>query len=82
MNSSSKDDFIFPYRSFHGETTLPNVIFDANLQEFSQRVALVCALENGGKITPKEAYQEIKNLWKQLKASKEQILDQEPPPVS
>ncbi len=76
MPDSEKDQFLYPYRSFHGEETLPNLMFDANLQEFSQRVGMICALENGGKIAPQDAYREIKQLWHKLKASKESILGQ------
>ncbi len=78
MSSNDKDDFVFPYRRFHGDASLPNMIFDANLQEFSQRVTMVCALENGGKMSPEDAYAEIKRLWKQLKASKQNILGTDP----
>lgn len=75
----SKDDFLIPRSHYWGKTTLPNLTFNANLQEFAQRVSLVCNLETGGKITPEEAYGQIKDLWKQLKASKKQLLDTPPP---
>jgi hypothetical protein len=52
-----------------------NLVFDANLQEFSNKVSLICSLETGGKITPEEAYRQIKELWKQLKQTKKAILD-------
>jgi sigma54-dependent transcription regulator len=76
MSDIEKEDFIYPYRSYHGKETLPDIIFDANLQEFSARVAIICALENGGKISPEEAYKQIKELWKEMKASKKNLLDQ------
>jgi hypothetical protein len=76
MSDIEKEDFIYPYRSYHGKETLPDIIFDANLQEFSDRVAIICALENGGKISPEEAYKQIKELWKEMKASKKNLLDQ------
>ncbi|MBE7380374.1 MAG: hypothetical protein F6J95_003055 [Leptolyngbya sp. SIO1E4] len=81
-DSLSKDDFITPRSPYWGEVTLPNLTFNANLQEFAQRVALVCNLETGGKITPDEAYSQIKDLWKQLKASKKNLLDTPPPEIS
>jgi hypothetical protein len=74
MSEGEKKQFVHPYRTYHGKETLPNIVFDANLQEFSQRVALICALENGGKLAPEKAYKEIKMLWKQLKASKQNLL--------
>ena len=76
MSDIEKENFIYPYRSYHGKETLPDMIFDANLQEFSDRVAMICALENGGKISPEEAYKQIKELWKEMKASKKNLLDQ------
>jgi sigma54-dependent transcription regulator len=49
------------------------MVFDANLQEFSQKVGYVCSLENSGKITPQEAYSEIKRLYKDLKESRKAL---------
>jgi hypothetical protein len=74
MSELDKESFLNPLASFHGTPNLPHMMFDANLQEFSRRVGMICALENGGKISPREAYKEIKALWKTLKASKENIL--------
>jgi sigma54-dependent transcription regulator len=74
MSEIEKKQFVSPYRTYHGKETLPNIVFDSNLQEFSQRVAMICVLENGGKISPEKAYKEIKMLWKQLKASKQNLL--------
>lgn len=80
--SASKNDFLNPRSSYWGKMTLPNVTFNANLQEFANRVAVICNLETGGKITPEEAYGQIKSLWKQLKASKKALLDTTPPDIS
>jgi len=66
----AKDNFLIPRSSYWGKPTLPNLTFNANLQEFAQRVSYVCNLETGGKMTAEEAYTEIKALWKQLKNSK------------
>jgi sigma54-dependent transcription regulator len=76
MSEVEKKQFIYPYRTYHGKETLPHMAFDANLQEFSQRVAIICALGNGGKLPLTQAYKEIKALWKQLKASKQNMLAQ------
>jgi hypothetical protein len=70
-----KDAFINPTGKFYGEFTPENMTFDANLQEFANRISIICALENGGKITTVEAYHQIKNLWKELKDSKRNLLD-------
>ena len=74
MSEAEKKQFVYPYRTYHGKETLPNLLFDANLQEFSQRVAMICALQNGGKLAPEKAYKEIKMLWKQLEASEQNLL--------
>ncbi len=74
-----KEGFIYPRSSYWGEVTLPNLTFNANLQEFAQRVSYLCNLETGGKIPPEEAYEQIKVLWKELKRSKKALLDTPPP---
>jgi len=69
----SKDEFLYPRSRYQGEFKPEHLVFNSNLQEFAQRVAYVCALETGGKISPGQAYTEIKQLWKQLKRSKHQL---------
>jgi len=72
---SEKDRFLYPTGSYRGDFTLENVTFNANLQEFAQRVGFICNLETGGKLSSEDAYEEIKNLWDQLRASKKNLLD-------
>ncbi|MBD1215019.1 hypothetical protein PN480_03135 [Dolichospermum circinale CS-1225] len=69
----SKDDFLYPRSRYYGRVKPENLVFNANLQEFAQRVSYVCNLETGGKVTPEDAYKQIKLLWKQLKQSKKQL---------
>jgi hypothetical protein len=76
----SKDRFIYPQGRFHGEFTPENLAFNANLQEFANRVAILCGLETGGKLSAEDAYKQIKDLWKQLKRSKAELLDTPKPP--
>ncbi|MGD1943243.1 MAG: hypothetical protein ACFB0G_18260 [Leptolyngbyaceae cyanobacterium] len=78
-NPDPKDNFQTPRSSYWGKPTLPNLTFNANLQEFAQRISYICNLETGGKISSEEAYTEIKQLWKQLKQSKKNLLDTLPP---
>jgi sigma54-dependent transcription regulator len=75
---SPKDDFLFPRSKYWGEFTPQRLAFNANLQEFAQRVSFVCNLETGGKMSAQEVYDEIKRLWKSLKQSKANLLDTEP----
>ncbi|MEB3338272.1 MAG: hypothetical protein VKJ46_12475 [Leptolyngbyaceae bacterium] len=66
-------NFLYPRSRYHGQVKPENLLFNANLQEFSQRVSFISCLETSGKLSPEEAYQEIKSLWKQLKRSKKQL---------
>ncbi|MBD2204276.1 hypothetical protein H6G33_15345 [Calothrix sp. FACHB-1219] len=70
---ASKDDFLYPRSRYYGQIQPKNLVFNANLQEFSQRISYICNLETGGKIPPAEAYKQIKLLWKELKRSKKQL---------
>lgn len=72
-DQSSKDNFLYPRSTYRGEFTPENLVFNANLQEFTKRIELICGLETGGKITSDEAYQQIKQLYKQLKKSKKEL---------
>lgn len=74
-SDNSKDNFLYPSSSYHGEFSPQNLAFNANLQEFANRVSYICALETNGKISTKEAYDRIKELWHLLKTSKKELLD-------
>ena len=66
-------DFIYPRSSYRGDFTPEKLVFNANLQEFAQRVNVICNLETNGKVSSDKAYQQIKDLWQQLKNSKHQL---------
>ena len=72
---NQKDNFIMPRVPYRGEFTPERMVFNANLQEFANRVSFICNLETGGKIASEDAYKQIKKLWKELKASKKSLLD-------
>lgn len=76
-----KEKFLFPTSRYHGSFTPQNLAFNANLQEFAQRVSYICGLETGGKISSEEAYNQIKVLWKQLKKSRDLLFGSTPPPT-
>ena len=59
--------------SQHEPQSAEDIIFDANLQEFANRVSIICGLESNGKISAAEAYQRIRDLYKQLKRSKKNL---------
>jgi polyhydroxyalkanoate synthesis regulator phasin len=70
---TDKDDFLDPRSRYYGEVKPENLAFNANLQEFANRVTIICGLETNGKMTPDEAYRNMKSLWKQLKRSKKEL---------
>lgn len=77
----SNNSFLYPHNRYRGEFTPENLAFDANLQEFAQKVSYISGLETGGKLSPDQAYKQVKSLWKQLKKSKKaiEIGEAEPP---
>ncbi len=75
QSNINKDNFVAPHGQFRGEFSPENLMFDANLQEFAQKISILCNLETAGKIPPEEAYEQIKQLWKDLRESKHNLLD-------
>jgi hypothetical protein len=70
---SNLSDFLYPRSCYYGQFKPEYLVFNANLQEFAQRVSYISNLQTNGKMSPQEAYHEIKILWKQLKAAKKQL---------
>jgi hypothetical protein len=70
---SATSDFLYPRSHYRGQFNPQNLVFDANLQEFAQRVGYISSLESNGKISPEDSYKQIKTLWKQLKHSKKSL---------
>ncbi len=68
-----KDDFLYPRSRYYGQVKPENLVFNANLQEFAQRVGYITNLESSGKLSNEEAYEKIKALWKQLKRSRKAL---------
>ncbi len=66
-------NFLLPRSRYRGQVKPENLVFNANLQEFSQRVGLITGLETNGKLSPEESYQQIRDLWEQLSRSYEQL---------
>ncbi len=74
MSNPDKDRFLNPISNFRGEFSPQKLAFNANLQEFTNRISIICALETGGKISSNEAYQQIKELWNKLDTSRQNLL--------
>jgi len=70
---TEKQAFLCPRARYYGRLKPQNLVFNANLQEFSQRVSFIVNLETAGKLSPEASYEQIKGLWKQLKKSKKQL---------
>jgi hypothetical protein len=70
---ADRNEFLYPRSRYYGQVKPENLVFNANLQEFAQRISFICNLETNGKISSEEAYNQIKALWKQLKRSKKQL---------
>ena len=74
-SNNIKESFLYPIGKYYGEFSPETLVFNANLQLFAQQVSYLCSLEANGKITPEDTYDEIKKVWKQLKKSKKELLD-------
>ena len=68
-----KEKLLYPQARYYGQIKPENLVFNANLQEFSHKVSYITNLETSGKLAPQEAYTKIKALWKQLKRSKKEL---------
>jgi sigma54-dependent transcription regulator len=69
-----KENFLYPRANYHGNFTPENLVFNANLQEFSQKVALIAGLHTNGKLSTDEAYERINRLWRALTTSQKNLL--------
>jgi hypothetical protein len=69
----NRSDFIYHRNHYSGAVQPQNLVFNANLQEFAQKVGYISSLETAGKLTPEESYRQIKQLWQSLKSSKKQL---------
>ncbi|MBD0387589.1 MAG: hypothetical protein ICV54_13965 [Nostoc sp. C3-bin3] len=78
-NLDDKNKFIYPRNRYYGQVKPENLVFNANLQEFAQKVGYITSLETSGKLETEDAYKQIKALWKQLKRSKKALFIGEEP---
>ncbi len=66
-----RSEFLYPHSRYRGDVKPKQLVFNANLQEFAQRVGSIANLETAGKLSPEEAYEQIEGLWQQLQRSKQ-----------
>lgn len=69
----TRDEFLIPRSRYQGQMKPENLIFNANLQEFAQRVSYTTNLETSGKMSAEEAYQHLKALWQQFESASQQL---------
>jgi len=65
--------FLCPYATYRGSEKPEEHLFNAQLQEFSQRVMYLCLLQSNGKLSPEKVVEEIDLLWDQLERSKRSL---------
>ena len=70
---TDRSEFLYPHSRYRGQWSPADLAFNNHLQEFALRVAYISNLETNGKLSPADAYQQIRRLWKQLKRSKKQL---------
>jgi hypothetical protein len=63
---NNHENLLFARSNYRGALTPNKLVFNANLQEFSQRVNYICSLETGGRLDTSEAFEQLKSLWQQL----------------
>ncbi|WP_448267131.1 DUF7219 family protein [Nostoc sp. DSM 114159] len=66
---TAKNNFLYERYRYLGKFTPQSFLFNANLQEFSQRVCYLCNLQTLGKLSSQECYEEIESLWQKLTLS-------------
>lgn len=66
-------DFLYAYSRYYGTSRPGDIMFNANLQEFAQRIGFISNLHTGGKMTSEEAFEQILGLWQALARSKENL---------
>lgn len=73
-----KEQFLNPLAPYRGELRPQTLIFNANLQEFAQKVGFISGLHTAGKITSADAQQRLSQLWSHLEASGVEMLRTKP----
>jgi hypothetical protein len=66
-------NFLFPRSRYHGDLRPQTLLFNANLQEFSQRVSVISGLQTNGKLSAAESFERIQTLWQQLEQSHDDL---------
>jgi hypothetical protein len=63
------------FSSYRGSDWSPErLAFHQNLEQFADRVGLIVGLQANGKISQEHAYDEIRQIWKQLRESHSELI--------
>ena len=63
------------HSSFHGADWTPQrAAFHQNLEQFADRIGLIVGLQANGKVSQEKAYEQIKEMWNDLKQSRKGLL--------
>ena len=63
------------FSSYRGSDWSPErLAFHQNLEHFADRVGLIVGLQANGKISQEHAYDEIRQIWKQLRESHSELI--------
>ena len=63
------------HSGYRGASWSPErLAFHQNLETFADRIGLIVGLQANGKIGQEQAFEEIRQLWSQLKASSKELL--------
>lgn len=71
--TGNSQNFLYPQGRYYGEVKPENLVFNANLQEFTQRVGYISALTSNGKLSVEQAFAQIETLWQEVEKSKKQL---------
>jgi hypothetical protein len=64
--------------SYRGPDWSPErLAFHQNLETFAERVGLIVGLQANGKLSQEKAYAQIKQIWKNLKQTKDSLIKSE-----
>lgn len=66
-----RSEFLYPRSRYRGDVKPEQLVFNANLQEFAQRVGYIANLETAGKLSLEDAYEQVERLWQQLQCSEQ-----------
>ncbi len=63
------------HSAYRGANWSPErLAFHQNLETFADRIGLIVGLQANGKIAQDQAFEDIRKLWSQLKASSKELL--------